>query len=65
MLLIFILLSYRYYAHLWRHQGKYLPVWNNGETTIKQPVHISDLAAGITAAIKDPDTAGKIYQAVG
>lgn len=43
----------------------YLPLWHKGEKTIKQPLHVSDMAAGIIAAIRDPDTAGKIYQAVG
>ncbi|XP_017786561.1 PREDICTED: NADH dehydrogenase [ubiquinone] 1 alpha subcomplex subunit 9, mitochondrial [Nicrophorus vespilloides] len=55
----------RYYAHNWRRQGQYMPMWKNGEATIKQPVHVSDLAAGIVAAIKDPEAAGKVYQAVG
>lgn len=42
-----------------------MPLWKKGEATIKQPVFVSDLVSGIMAAIKDPDTAGKIYQAVG
>lgn len=42
-----------------------MPLWKKGECTIKQPVHVSDFAAGIVSAIKDPDTAGKIFQAVG
>ncbi|XP_050313048.1 NADH dehydrogenase [ubiquinone] 1 alpha subcomplex subunit 9, mitochondrial [Anthonomus grandis grandis] len=55
----------RYYMHNWRRQFQNMPLWENGEKTEKQPVHVSDLAAGIVAAIKDPDSAGKIYQAYG
>uniref|UniRef100_A0A1Y1KG50 NADH dehydrogenase [ubiquinone] 1 alpha subcomplex subunit 9, mitochondrial n=1 Tax=Photinus pyralis TaxID=7054 RepID=A0A1Y1KG50_PHOPY len=55
----------RYYIHNWRRQVHYMPLWENGEKTIKQPLFVSDLAAGIVNAIKDPDSAGKIYQAVG
>lgn len=42
-----------------------MPLWKKGEHTIKQPIHCSDFAAGILAAVKDPDTDGKTYQAVG
>lgn len=55
----------RYYSHLWRHQGRFMPLWMKGEQTIKQPVHVSDLASGIIAACKDPDVDGKVFQAVG
>jgi len=55
----------RYYVHSWRRQFQYVPLWNKGEKTEKQPVHVSDIAAGIMAVIKDDDSAGKIYQAVG
>lgn len=55
----------RYYAHLWRRQIRFMPMWAKGEKTIKQPVYCSDIAQGIVNAIKDPDTAGKVYQAVG
>lgn len=55
----------RYYAHAWRRQVQWMPLYKKGESTIKQPVFVSDVAAGIVAALKDPDTAGKIYQAVG
>lgn len=50
---------------MWRRQGRYMPLWKKGEETEKQPVHVCDLAAGIVAACKDPETDGKIYQAVG
>ncbi|XP_047121166.1 NADH dehydrogenase [ubiquinone] 1 alpha subcomplex subunit 9, mitochondrial [Schistocerca piceifrons] len=55
----------RYYAHVWRRQFQALPLWKKGEHTIKQPVFVSDVAAGIINAVKDPDAAGKVFQAVG
>lgn len=55
----------RYYSHPWRRQFVALPLWKNGEATIKQPVYVGDVAQGILNAIHDPDTAGKIYQAIG
>ncbi|KAF5308248.1 hypothetical protein FQR65_LT06241 [Abscondita terminalis] len=55
----------RYFAHPWRRQTQMMPLWKKGEHTIKAPVFVSDVAAGVINAIKDPDTAGKIYQAVG
>ncbi|GLV37143.1 NADH dehydrogenase (ubiquinone) 39 kDa subunit [Carabus blaptoides fortunei] len=55
----------RYYSHAWRHQGRSMPLFKNGEHTVKQPVYVSDLAAGIIAACRDADADGKIFQAVG
>lgn len=55
----------RYYAHIWRRFFRYMPLWHNGEKTIKQPVFSSDVAQGIINAIKDPDAVGKVFQAVG
>lgn len=55
----------RYYLHNWRRQMTSMPLWHKGEKTFKQPVYVSDVAAGVMAALRDPDTAGKIYQAVG
>lgn len=55
----------RYYVHTWRRTAQFMPLWNKGEKTEKQPVHVSDVAAAIVAAIKDDDSIGKIYQAVG
>lgn len=55
----------RMYAHTWRHQLRALPLWYKGERTIKQPVYVADVAQAIVNAARDPDTAGKIYQAVG
>lgn len=55
----------RYYAHIWRRFFRYMPLWHNGEKTIKQPVFSSDVAQGIVNAIRDPDAVGKVFQAVG
>lgn len=55
----------RLYASNWRHQLRGLPLWKKGENTIKQPVFSSDVAQAIVNAARDPDTAGKTYQAVG
>ncbi|KAF7379876.1 hypothetical protein HZH68_016824 [Vespula germanica] len=54
-----------YYSSKW-NQFMLTPVlWKKGEQTEKQPVHVSDVAAGITAIILDHNTAGKTYQFVG
>ena len=37
----------RYFSGAWRHQGKWVPLYKNGNETIKQPVFVSDIAAGI------------------
>ncbi|KAM7358085.1 NADH:ubiquinone oxidoreductase subunit 39 [Cochliomyia hominivorax] len=55
----------RYYAHIWRRQFRSMPLWYKGERTVKQPVYVSDVAQGILNCAKDPETAGKVYQAVG
>uniref|UniRef100_A0A6M2DIT6 NADH dehydrogenase [ubiquinone] 1 alpha subcomplex subunit 9, mitochondrial n=1 Tax=Xenopsylla cheopis TaxID=163159 RepID=A0A6M2DIT6_XENCH len=55
----------RYYAHPWRRHFHYMPIWDNGEKAIKQPVYVSDVAQGIVNAIRDPDAVGKTFQAVG
>lgn len=40
-------------------------LWKRGEQTIKQPVSVLDVAAGITAIVNDDSTVGKTYQFVG
>lgn len=55
----------RYYSSYWRRQLRAIPVWHNGDKTVKQPVYVSDVAQAIVTCCKDPDTAGQIYQAVG
>lgn len=55
----------RYYISLWRHQLKWMPLYMKGEHTIKQPVYVGDVAAGIVAACKDRSARGQVFQAVG
>ncbi|XP_042208512.1 NADH dehydrogenase [ubiquinone] 1 alpha subcomplex subunit 9, mitochondrial-like [Homarus americanus] len=55
----------RYYAGLWRHQGRIMPLPKAGKDVWKQPVYVGDIAQGIINAVNDPETAGKIYEAVG
>ncbi|XP_030378040.1 NADH dehydrogenase [ubiquinone] 1 alpha subcomplex subunit 9, mitochondrial [Scaptodrosophila lebanonensis] len=55
----------RYYAHIWRRQFRSMPLWRKGEHTVKQPVFVSDVAQAIINAAKEPDSAGRVYQAVG
>ncbi|EDW34674.1 GL12793 [Drosophila persimilis] len=55
----------RYYAHIWRRQFRSMPLWHKGERTVKQPVYVTDVAQAIINAAKEPDSAGRIYQAVG
>jgi NADH dehydrogenase (ubiquinone) 1 alpha subcomplex subunit 9 len=50
---------------MWRRQYRAMPLWKKGEETIKQPVFVSDVAAGIVAAVRDPYVAGKEFCAVG
>lgn len=54
-----------YYQHIWRRQYHSVPLWENGEKTVKAPVFAGDIAQAIVNAAKDPETAGKIYQGVG
>jgi NADH dehydrogenase (ubiquinone) 1 alpha subcomplex subunit 9 len=54
-----------YYAHVWRRHVRLVPLWHNGEKTIKQPVFCGDIATGIVNAIKDPDAVGQVFQAIG
>lgn len=54
-----------YYAHFWRRYIRLVPLWHNGEKTIKQPVYVGDVAQAIVNIIRDPDAVGQIYQAVG
>ncbi|XP_043269614.1 NADH dehydrogenase [ubiquinone] 1 alpha subcomplex subunit 9, mitochondrial [Venturia canescens] len=53
------------YCDAWRRHFRGIPLWNKGETTEKQPIWAGDVAAGIAAVVKDPKTAGQIYQFVG
>ncbi|KAL1129932.1 hypothetical protein AAG570_012876, partial [Ranatra chinensis] len=55
----------RYFCGLGRHQGKWMPLYKKGEYTVKQPIYVSDVAAGIVAACRDKFSKGVTYQAVG
>lgn len=55
----------RTFASVLRINGTYMPLYKNGMATVKQPVYVSDVAQGIMNALRDPDTKGQIYQAVG
>ncbi|XP_064599885.1 NADH dehydrogenase [ubiquinone] 1 alpha subcomplex subunit 9, mitochondrial-like [Liolophura sinensis] len=56
----------RYYSNYWRRStSNSLGLWKKGRQTIKQPVFVSDVAAGVVAAIRDPSTAGKTFEIVG
>ncbi|XP_076630532.1 NADH:ubiquinone oxidoreductase subunit 39 isoform X2 [Colletes latitarsis] len=48
-----------------RRLARRIPLWKKGTVTEKQPVHVSDVAAGIAAIVTNPRTAGKTYQFVG
>ncbi|KOC64425.1 NADH dehydrogenase [ubiquinone] 1 alpha subcomplex subunit 9, mitochondrial [Habropoda laboriosa] len=43
----------------------YVALYDKGEKTEKQPIHIRDVVSGIVAIINNPNTAGKTYQFVG
>lgn len=55
----------RSFASVVRIHGQYMPLYKNGQDTIKAPVFVSDVAQGIMNAIRDCDTKCKIYQATG
>ncbi|XP_043261015.1 NADH dehydrogenase [ubiquinone] 1 alpha subcomplex subunit 9, mitochondrial isoform X2 [Colletes gigas] len=54
-----------YYLSAIRRTWRNIPLWKKGKETEKQPVHVSDVAAGIAAIATNPRTAGKTYQFVG
>ncbi|XP_047369509.1 NADH dehydrogenase [ubiquinone] 1 alpha subcomplex subunit 9, mitochondrial [Vespa velutina] len=54
-----------HYSHKWNQFLLNPVLWKKGEQTEKQPVHVSDVAAGIVAIILDNNTVGKTYQFVG
>lgn len=56
---------FRMYSHAWRRTLQQIVLWKKGEQTVKQPVAVADVAKGITNAMLDRSTSGKIYQAVG
>ncbi|XP_048241814.1 NADH dehydrogenase [ubiquinone] 1 alpha subcomplex subunit 9, mitochondrial-like [Haliotis rufescens] len=55
----------RYYASVWRRARGTMPLWHKGDATIKQPVFVSDVAEAVIQAIRNPDSVGQTYDAVG
>ncbi|XP_019749850.1 NADH dehydrogenase [ubiquinone] 1 alpha subcomplex subunit 9, mitochondrial isoform X1 [Hippocampus comes] len=55
---------FNYYANM-RWFGNAVPLISLGKKTVKQPVHVVDVAKAIISAIKDPDANGKTYALVG
>lgn len=55
---------FNHFANL-RWFGSAVPLISMGKKTVKQPVHVVDVAKAIVNAIKDPDANGKTYALVG
>ncbi|XP_077453259.1 NADH dehydrogenase [ubiquinone] 1 alpha subcomplex subunit 9, mitochondrial isoform X1 [Stigmatopora argus] len=55
---------FNYYANM-RWFGNAIPLIGLGKKTVKQPVHVADVAKAIVNAIRDPDANGKTYALVG
>ncbi|KAK1888161.1 NADH dehydrogenase [ubiquinone] 1 alpha subcomplex subunit 9 mitochondrial [Dissostichus eleginoides] len=53
-----------YFAYM-RWFGNAIPLISRGKKTVKQPVHVVDVAKAIINAIRDPDANGKTYALVG
>uniref|UniRef100_A0A4W5RGL3 NADH dehydrogenase [ubiquinone] 1 alpha subcomplex subunit 9, mitochondrial n=1 Tax=Hucho hucho TaxID=62062 RepID=A0A4W5RGL3_9TELE len=55
---------FNHFANM-RWFGSAVPLISMGKKTVKQPVHVVDVAKAIINAIKDPDANGKTYALVG
>ncbi|KAF7653363.1 hypothetical protein LDENG_00083820 [Lucifuga dentata] len=55
---------FNYYANM-RWFGNAVPLIALGKKTVKQPVHVVDVAKAIMNAVRDPDANGKTYALVG
>ncbi|KAJ8391067.1 hypothetical protein AAFF_G00096880 [Aldrovandia affinis] len=55
---------FNHFANM-RWFGKAVPMIAMGKQTVKQPVHVVDVAKAIVSAIKDPESNGKTYVLVG
>ncbi|XP_061631076.1 NADH dehydrogenase [ubiquinone] 1 alpha subcomplex subunit 9, mitochondrial isoform X2 [Phyllopteryx taeniolatus] len=55
---------FNYYANM-RWFGNAIPLIGLGKKTVKQPVHVVDVAKAIINAVKDPEANGKTYALVG
>ena len=47
------------------HGWRQLALYKKGKATLKKPLFVSDLTSGIMAALEDPSTKGKIFDAHG
>uniref|UniRef100_A0A3B3QRY4 NADH dehydrogenase [ubiquinone] 1 alpha subcomplex subunit 9, mitochondrial n=1 Tax=Paramormyrops kingsleyae TaxID=1676925 RepID=A0A3B3QRY4_9TELE len=55
---------FNHFANM-RWFGKAVPLIALGKKTVKQPVHVVDVAKAIVSAVKDPDSNGRTYALVG
>uniref|UniRef100_A0A7N6A826 NADH dehydrogenase [ubiquinone] 1 alpha subcomplex subunit 9, mitochondrial n=1 Tax=Anabas testudineus TaxID=64144 RepID=A0A7N6A826_ANATE len=55
---------FNHYANM-RWFGNAIPLIALGKKTVKQPVHVGDVAKAIINAVRDPDANGKTYALVG
>ncbi|KAM7414146.1 hypothetical protein PAMA_019120 [Pampus argenteus] len=55
---------FNYFANM-RWFGNAIPLIGLGKKTVKQPVHVVDVAKAIINAVRDPDANGKTYALVG
>ncbi|KAM3869816.1 NADH dehydrogenase [ubiquinone] 1 alpha subcomplex subunit 9, mitochondrial [Diretmus argenteus] len=54
---------FNHYANMTWFGG--IPLIANGKKTVKQPIHVVDVAKAVISAIKDPDANGKTYALAG
>ncbi|XP_053741854.1 NADH dehydrogenase [ubiquinone] 1 alpha subcomplex subunit 9, mitochondrial [Synchiropus splendidus] len=55
---------FNYFANM-RWFGNAVPLIANGKKTVKQPVHVVDVAKAIVNAVRDPEANGKTYALTG
>uniref|UniRef100_UPI0025AEB8EB NADH dehydrogenase [ubiquinone] 1 alpha subcomplex subunit 9, mitochondrial n=1 Tax=Doryrhamphus excisus TaxID=161450 RepID=UPI0025AEB8EB len=55
---------FNYYANM-RWFGSAIPLIDLGKKTVKQPIHVVDVAKAIMNAVRDPEANGKTYALVG
>ncbi|XP_049579426.1 NADH dehydrogenase [ubiquinone] 1 alpha subcomplex subunit 9, mitochondrial [Syngnathus scovelli] len=55
---------FNYYANM-RWFGNAIPLISLGKKTVKQPIHVVDVAKAIISAVRDPEANGKTYTLVG
>ncbi|XP_037110777.1 NADH dehydrogenase [ubiquinone] 1 alpha subcomplex subunit 9, mitochondrial isoform X2 [Syngnathus acus] len=55
---------FNYYANM-RWFGNAIPLISLGKKTVKQPIHVVDVAKAIISAVRDPEANGKTYALVG